>query len=482
MAHGVIMDNADVLTAIRENARRHGAIDPVTGAPSVAPLVTKAGDLVEYAIDSAAAAAGVPAEEGLLTEREIGQIEGALGSQVLLSMIGVEEIQVVLKAAGGIGAVRAIIAAAQQNPDGFARSKEFWLAVANAALFVLGLRAASVQQKLTTIVVDTLSLTLATAPAVLTFSQDLVHAQGPDRDQILHRDFYQVVRAVAEALRQVIQHQATLRRTRAKPSTTSQKPPTQPPTHELPQSHGSTATPVANPPKPEFAPPAAAPSVAETATSPPAEPSALPLPEPAATLRAEPAQSTAKPARPSKSRAATPELKDLRARTRQLRTEAITDPAAVDKLRDLYAEQPDSLLRSTKDDPVAAAELAMRRARNPERAKAVASKSRPQHEATVKVTDARGAIIGREKVVSGGMTKEQRARLGFRKASQETHTEAKAVHDTPLKPGETMWITGQYDPCPACQAAMRAAAASTGGRIVYWWPGGPKGGMVFMPN
>jgi hypothetical protein len=93
------------------------------------------------------------------------------------------------------------------------------------------------------------------------------------------------------------------------------------------------------------------------------------------------------------------------------------------------------------------------------------------HEAGAKVTDPSGRVKWRDEYRSGGMTPEQKARPDWRAASQESHTERKAIVEAPLEPGETLWIRGQYDPCDPCQRAMRDA--SRGGRTVdYWWPGG----------
>ena len=62
--------------------------------------------------------------------------------------------QLALKVAGGIGAVKAIITAAERDPAGYVKSKEFWIAVGSAALYVIGLHAASGGKKLLTYFVD----------------------------------------------------------------------------------------------------------------------------------------------------------------------------------------------------------------------------------------------------------------------------------------------------------------------------------------
>jgi hypothetical protein len=51
------------------------------------------------------------------------------------------------------------------------------------------------------------------------------------------------------------------------------------------------------------------------------------------------------------------------------------------------------------------------------------------------------------------MTEAEKA-LGFPQSTLATHTEARAVKEIPLKPGETMRIEGQYPPCPSCRGKM----------------------------
>ncbi|MFE5527603.1 hypothetical protein, partial [Embleya sp. NPDC056538] len=174
-------------------------------------------------------------------------------------------------------------------------------------------------------------------------------------------------------------------------------------------------------------------------------------------------------------------VKDVRARAKALRAEAREDPSAVDRLRELYEGQPDHVLGALGDDPVAAQVRDRRRARRQkdELARIDASDFRPPHEATVRVLDPDGRVVHNESLRSGGVTPEQRAARGLNRANQDSHTEAKAVARVPLTAGQRMYITGQYDPCGSCRAAMQAAALRSGGRINYWWPGGPPEGIWF---
>lgn len=161
---------------------------------------------------------------------------------------------------------------------------------------------------------------------------------------------------------------------------------------------------------------------------------------------------------------------------RQLKRLAKTDPQAAEALLDRYRawrDANDPRLRSAaRSDPIAKSILDAPRP-NEELAELMGPKGdeRPvPHEAGARVRDAQGREKWSGSYESGGMTPEQEA-LGYPKAQQATHTEVKAIAEAPLGPGETLDITGQYDPCPACRAAM--TAASQGGRTVsYWWPGG----------
>ncbi|MFE3200667.1 DUF4157 domain-containing protein [Embleya sp. NPDC059237] len=174
-------------------------------------------------------------------------------------------------------------------------------------------------------------------------------------------------------------------------------------------------------------------------------------------------------------------VKDVRARAKALRAEARKDPSAVDRLRELYEGQPDHVLGALSDDPVAAQVRDRRRAQQQkdELARIDASDLRPPHEATVRVLDPDGRVVHNESLRSGGVTPEQRAARGLNRANQDSHTEAKAVARVPLTAGQRMYITGQYDPCGSCRAAMQEAALRSGGRINYWWPGGPPEGIWF---
>lgn len=215
-----------------------------------------------------------------------------------------------------------------------------------------------------------------------------------------------------------------------------------------------------------------------------------------------------KAAEPATSKAAAEEI--IR-KASELRKRAVDDPAAAWDLEKLYQSAPDDVLKKMakstdlSDGGRVANEIERReRARGLDEARKITSDEveprRLPHEATVHVTNDDGSqvfiaaddpnrkpggpvILGsaRKELKSGGVDPKRRNEVGFREANNEVHTEAKAVQ-LPLRKGQTMTILGQYDPCVSCQGRMQAKANATGATVVYWWPGGPKDGMVFKPK
>jgi hypothetical protein len=159
---------------------------------------------------------------------------------------------------------------------------------------------------------------------------------------------------------------------------------------------------------------------------------------------------------------------------RRLKKLAESDKQAAEALRDRYEKLPNKKLRekARNGDAMAKSVLDARVPKNTKLDDLRGSKGdvRMRHHAGAKVTDARGRVRWSDEFQSGDMEKPQDPK-DWRKKSQESHTERRAIAKAKLQRGETLWIRGQYDPCSFCQEAMRAA--SEGGRTVdYWWPGG----------
>ena len=163
----------------------------------------------------------------------------------------------------------------------------------------------------------------------------------------------------------------------------------------------------------------------------------------------------------------------------RLKKLAKTDVEATTKLQDYYEKLPIAELRkAAKSNALAKYVLSEKILKNNGLEEAMASEYRPPHEATAVVRDADNAIVWSDRLKSGNMTDIEKA-LGFPKNTQITHTEARAIQTAPLAPGSTLSITGQYDPCSACQEAMQIAANDNSVTIRYWWPGGE---VIFKPK
>ncbi|BBA40864.1 hypothetical protein BCCH1_33060 [Burkholderia contaminans] len=90
------------------------------------------------------------------------------------------------------------------------------------------------------------------------------------------------------------------------------------------------------------------------------------------------------------------------------------------------------------------------------------------HTAQVTVRSAEGSQRHCGVFQSGNMTPEEKA-LGFPQNTLATHTEARAVSQVPLAPGDHMIIDGQYPPCTSCKGKMNARALQSGATIQYNW-------------
>jgi hypothetical protein len=164
----------------------------------------------------------------------------------------------------------------------------------------------------------------------------------------------------------------------------------------------------------------------------------------------------------------------------ELRQLAPTDPEAAHELWGRYQDMSDfELFRRYADEGDVTAEAVIRQRYPSNEAalkRALGSDYRPPHSATAILTR-EGGEVWRQPLESGHMTPEERA-LGFPMNMLATHTEARAVTQADLHPGDVLEIRGQYDPCGSCQRRMREAATASGATVRYWWPGGSA---VFNP-
>jgi len=259
--------NNPTFKQIREEARKRGMVDPDTGAPIISGKITELGDAAEAKVNKTL---GVKKDDSLFTTRELGQLEGAIGSQVALSFVGVEEVQLALKAVSAVGVFKAILDAMDRNPKGFGSDRNFWVAVANAVLHVVGLKAASSGKKIITLVVDVIGVTLASGNEIAQLATDYAKPPGEERDKALKRDFQALVKVVAGAIQQAISHHKSLKAAGGadvEPAGPVAKPTTEPGTEPLLGTPTPKAASVTVPTQPGVEPPqVAVPAAVKPAT------------------------------------------------------------------------------------------------------------------------------------------------------------------------------------------------------------------------
>jgi hypothetical protein len=217
----VVMPAAPAIRALQASAARAGYVDSVTGAPTVAPLVTRAADVVDAArqrgVDYLAGQHLGP-ETGLLTSRELGQLRGAIGLQALLAEVGAEEVQLVLRATAEIGMVQAIDRAVNANRQGWPRDPAFWTAVGQAVIYLIGLRGSQVGNRLLQIVADFGSGVLSSSDSVAQLQTDYDSYHGADREARIRHDIQGVIRTVAQGIINAINHANRVRQRPSRPT------------------------------------------------------------------------------------------------------------------------------------------------------------------------------------------------------------------------------------------------------------------------
>ncbi len=200
-------------SGIEQAANQFGLYDtdPITGekgAPAISGAVSKA---IDEQADKVEAAFGVPKEEPLVfTAYELGELKGAIETQVALAFVGVEEVQLVLKGLGLIGGIKGIVETIQRNPKGWHKDPNFWAGVLNAVLSVVGIKQARAARKLINIVIAS-GGALAAVPAIWQLYNDYTStelASSPNRDKVLHRDLGNVIKILANVVAQVARHGA----------------------------------------------------------------------------------------------------------------------------------------------------------------------------------------------------------------------------------------------------------------------------------
>lgn len=216
---GVVLEGTSIVDTLvwagYATGKNYGLVNRKTEAPTIS-------DWAAGGIDKAAEAGekrlfgDLPPEQALVfNSYETGELEGAIGSQVALGFIGVEEVQLALKAVGVLGSARGLILLLEkQGVGGWYKNPEFIGALVGVALSFLSLKSTKASKKIVNIVVNTALASgnlISAGPAVWKLYNDWkqIPEGDPNREKTLKSDLGALVKLVANIVVDIIRHKVT---------------------------------------------------------------------------------------------------------------------------------------------------------------------------------------------------------------------------------------------------------------------------------
>jgi hypothetical protein len=202
----VALAAADMVSGYSQNmylAGQFGLIDKQTGAPAISDIVsTKIDEQVRAA--EAKVFSDLPPEHAFIFDSyEQGELKGAIGSQVALAFVGVEEVQVALKVVGALGAAKGIYDSVARDPKGWYKTPGFWGGVLGIVLSVVGLKSAGAGKKIIAIALKTGGV-LNAVPAIWQLYNDYndttLAADPAKREKVLKKDLGAVIKILAQVV------------------------------------------------------------------------------------------------------------------------------------------------------------------------------------------------------------------------------------------------------------------------------------------
>lgn len=267
----------DMVSGYSQNmylAGQFGLIDKQTGAPAISDFVSEKIDAQVRAAEAKVFADLPPEDAFIFDSYEQGELKGAIGSQVALAFVGVEEVQVALKVVGALGAAKGIYDSVARDPKGWYKSPGFWGGVLGIVLSVVGLKSAGAGKKIIAIALKTGGV-LNAVPAIWQLYNDYndktLEADPAKREKVLKKDLGAVIKILAQVVLDIARSGAG----RGKPHEPETQGASRPAGAPEPIPEGMPARPAAGlPEKPAVPAPTQGPL-----PEPLAKPTALPAPE-----------------------------------------------------------------------------------------------------------------------------------------------------------------------------------------------------------
>ncbi|MGE4220424.1 MAG: DUF4157 domain-containing protein [Alphaproteobacteria bacterium] len=184
-------------------AGKYGLVDKQTGAPMISDAVSEKIDAAVHAAEAKAFADLPPEDAFIFTSYEQGELTGAIGSQVALAFVGVEEVQVALKVVGAVGSAKGIYDAVVRDKEGWHKSPAFWGGVLGLVLSVIGLKSAGAGKKIIAIALKTGGV-LNAVPAIWQLYNDYndktLEADPAKRETVLKKDLGAVIKILSQVV------------------------------------------------------------------------------------------------------------------------------------------------------------------------------------------------------------------------------------------------------------------------------------------
>jgi hypothetical protein len=217
-----VLSIADYITGYSGSmmaAKKLGLVDAETGAPAVSSAF---GNFVDTNVEKGLTSLLGPSTEEnslMFTEYELGELEGAIGTQVALSFVGAEEVQLVLKGIGALGAVKGLVDAIDANKGSWYKDPQMWSGILNIVLSVLSLKAGSKAGGKIVAIVLASGGVLNAVPAIWQLYNDWKATEGkPDREKIIKRDMGNVIKILSQVVIDIIKHDSAKKTSAEKPS------------------------------------------------------------------------------------------------------------------------------------------------------------------------------------------------------------------------------------------------------------------------
>jgi hypothetical protein len=278
---GVVMEGTSIVDTLvwtaHMSAQAHGLVDPKSKAPEISGTVAKAIDDVAQAGEKRVFGNLPPEQSLVFSSYEMGELEGAIGSQVALGFVGVEEVQLALKALGVLGSVRGLMLMLEKHGvGGWYKNPEFIGALVGVGLSFLSLKSTKASHKIVRIVVNTALASgnlISAGPAVWKLYNDWkqIPESDPKRNETLKADLGALVKLVANIVVDILRHQSSRKGGVNEPA------PAHPEAEPPPSTKTAPAEPAVAPPT-DVAKPAAAPVKEAPVAAMPTKPGASPTP------------------------------------------------------------------------------------------------------------------------------------------------------------------------------------------------------------